>query len=43
VTSTNFDNAVWLLYASREHLPRRVRVVVDFFRAELQTLLADPG
>ena len=43
VTSTNFDNAVWLLYASREHLPRRVRVVVDFFRAELQALLTDPG
>lgn len=38
-TSTNFDSAVWLLYASREHLPRRVRVVVDFLRSELQAVL----
>lgn len=43
VTSTHFDNAVWLLYASREHLPRRVRVVVDFFRDELQAPLAEPA
>lgn len=43
VTATNFDNAVWLLYASREHLPRRVRVVVDFLREELQALLGQSG
>jgi DNA-binding transcriptional LysR family regulator len=39
VTSTNFDNAIWLLFASREHLPSRVRVVVDFLRTELQAAL----
>ena len=38
-TSTTFDNAVWLLFASRVHLPRRVRVLVDFLRAELPALL----
>lgn len=38
-TSTNFDSAVWLLFASREHLPRRVRIVVDFLRGELQQVL----
>jgi DNA-binding transcriptional LysR family regulator len=32
-TATNFDSAVWLLYASREHLPRRVRAFVDFVKA----------
>lgn len=34
-TVTDFEAAIWLVYASREHLPRRVRVVVDFLRAEL--------
>jgi DNA-binding transcriptional LysR family regulator len=34
-TATHFDSAAWLLYPSREHLPRRVRVVVDFLKAEL--------
>ena len=38
-TSTNFDSAVWLLFASRGHLPRRVRVVVDFLRDSLQQVL----
>ena len=35
-TASNFDSAVWLLYASRSHLPRRVRAVVDFLKAELE-------
>jgi DNA-binding transcriptional LysR family regulator len=30
-----FDNAVWLLYASRTHLPRRVRAVVDFIKGTI--------
>ena len=34
-TATNFDSAVWLLYASREHVPRRVRAFVDFVKARL--------
>jgi DNA-binding transcriptional LysR family regulator len=33
-TATNFDSAVWLLHASRNHVPRRVRAVVDFLKAE---------
>lgn len=36
VTATNFDSAVWLLYASREHLPRRVRAFVDFVKARFE-------
>ncbi|KQV88778.1 hypothetical protein ASC87_28890 [Rhizobacter sp. Root1221] len=40
-TSTSFDNGVWLLFPSREHLPRRVRVVVDFLREELPALIGD--
>lgn len=35
VTATNFDSAVWLLYASREHMPRRVRAFVDFMKGRL--------
>lgn len=34
-TATNFDSAVWLLYTSREHVPRRVRGFVDFIRRSL--------
>jgi DNA-binding transcriptional LysR family regulator len=36
VTATNFDSAVWLLYASREHVPRRVRALVDFIKAQYE-------
>lgn len=32
VTATNFDSAVWLMYASRAYVPRRVRAVVDFIK-----------
>ena len=35
VTATNFDSVVSLLYASREHVPRRVRAFVDFVKARL--------
>lgn len=35
VTATNFESAATLLYASREHLPRRVRAFVDFVKARL--------
>jgi DNA-binding transcriptional LysR family regulator len=34
-TATNFDSALWLLYASREHVPRRVRAFVEFVKHEL--------
>jgi DNA-binding transcriptional LysR family regulator len=32
VTATNFDSAVWLLYASREHVPQRVRALIDLVK-----------
>lgn len=35
VTATNFDSATWLLYASREHMPKRVRAFVDFIKDKL--------
>jgi DNA-binding transcriptional LysR family regulator len=34
-TATGFDSAVWLLYPTRDYLPRRVRVVADFLKARL--------
>jgi DNA-binding transcriptional LysR family regulator len=34
-TATNFDSAVWLLYASREHVPQRVRAFIDFVKKKL--------
>ncbi len=34
-TATAFDSAVWLLYPTREYLPRRVRMVVDFLKTRL--------
>lgn len=39
VTASNFDSAVWLLYASREHLPWRVRVVIDFLKQQVPLAL----
>jgi DNA-binding transcriptional LysR family regulator len=35
VTATNFETGAWLVYPSRQFLPRRVRVAVDFFKAHL--------
>ena len=35
-TATNFDSAVWLLYASREHVPRRVRTFIDFVKRQFE-------
>ena len=32
VTATAFETAAWLLYPSRSHIPRKVRVVVDWLR-----------
>jgi DNA-binding transcriptional LysR family regulator len=34
-TATNFESAVSVLYASREHVPRRVRAFVDFVKKKL--------
>lgn len=35
VTGTTFETAAWLLYVSRDHLPRKVRRAIDFFRDRL--------
>lgn len=40
VTAANFDAAVWLLYASRAYMPRRVRAVVDFLKQQIETTSA---
>lgn len=31
-TATDFETAAWLLYPSRNYLPRKVRVTIDFLR-----------
>jgi DNA-binding transcriptional LysR family regulator len=36
-TATQFDSAVWLLYASRDHVPQRVRATIEFLRSHLGT------
>jgi len=35
VTATTFDTAAWLLYPSRNYLPHKVRVTIDFLRKHL--------
>ena len=35
VSATGFNSAVWLLYPSRSYLPQKVRVMVDFLKANL--------
>lgn len=35
VTATTFDTAAWLLYPSREYLPRKVRATIDFLKQHL--------
>lgn len=37
VTGTDFSSAVWLLYASRAYLPRKLRACVDFLKERLGT------
>ncbi|WP_306142190.1 LysR substrate-binding domain-containing protein [Roseibium sp. MMSF_3412] len=34
--ATDFDTAAWILYPSKAFLPRKVRVMVDFLKAELR-------
>ena len=31
-TATDFETAAWLLYPSRNYLPCKVRVTIDFLR-----------
>lgn len=35
VTATSFDTAAWLLWASRDYLPRKTRAVMQFFEQSL--------
>ncbi len=32
VTTTNFDNAAWLVYPSRDYLPLKVKLIVEFLQ-----------
>lgn len=34
-TATDFESSVWLLYPSREYLPLKVRVFIDFLQTEM--------
>lgn len=36
-TATVFDTAAWALYPNRSYLPRKVRVMIDFLRAQMKT------
>jgi len=36
VSATGFDTAAWLLYPSKAHLPRKVRVMIDFLKARIR-------
>ncbi len=35
-TATDFDTAAWLVYPSRAYLPSKVRIFVDFLKAEIE-------
>ncbi|MBV8428653.1 MAG: substrate binding domain-containing protein, partial [Hyphomicrobiales bacterium] len=35
VAATSFETAAWLLYPSREYVPRKIRVTIDFLRQQL--------
>lgn len=35
VTATDFDAGVWIVYASRSYVPRKVRIFTDFLKARL--------
>jgi DNA-binding transcriptional LysR family regulator len=35
VTATTFETAAWLLYPSRDYLPRKVRGAIDFLKLQL--------
>jgi DNA-binding transcriptional LysR family regulator len=34
-TATDFDTAAWLVYPSRDYIPLKLRVFIDFLRAEV--------
>jgi len=35
VTATQFDTAAWFVYPSRNYVPQKVRITIDFFRKKL--------
>ncbi|PCI96930.1 MAG: LysR family transcriptional regulator [Alphaproteobacteria bacterium] len=35
VSAHNFDTAIWLMYPSREHIPLRVRLLINFIKQNL--------
>ncbi len=34
VTAENFDSAIWLLYPSRNYLPNKTRIMIDFLKSK---------
>ena len=36
VTAQNFDNAIWLLYPSRNFLPHKTRIMIDFLKSKFK-------
>jgi DNA-binding transcriptional LysR family regulator len=42
VTATTFETAAWLVYPSRSFLPAKVRLMIDFLRANLGRSSAGP-
>lgn len=42
VAATSFDTAIWFMYSSKSYLPLKVRVFLDFLRAELPRKFGAP-
>ncbi|VAW95545.1 Transcriptional regulator, LysR family [hydrothermal vent metagenome] len=40
VAARNFDNAIWLLYPSRNFLPNKTRIMIDFLKSKFQDSIA---
>ena len=40
VTATEFETAAWLLYPSRDYLPRKTKVAIEFLQARLGATIA---
>jgi len=41
VTATSFETAMWLIYATRSYLPRKVRTMIDFLKGEFAARTAE--
>lgn len=43
VTATEFDTAAWIIYPSRQYVPLKVRVFIDFLKHQLRQQGFSPG